>query len=134
MRGYVINLEEKTQENNTFRTVLYTARHSQLVVMSLLPGQDIGSEVHKNVDQFIRIERGQGKAILNGEEHSLRDGYTVMIPAGTEHNIINTSSSESMKLYTVYSPPEHEDKIVRVTKEDALTREEHFGGSTTQGL
>jgi len=131
MRGYIINLEEKTQENNTFRTVLYTTRHSQLVVMSLLPGQDIGSEIHKDVDQFIRVERGQGKAILNNEEHDLRDGYAVMIPAGTEHNIINTQSSESMKLYTVYSPPEHTDKTVHETKEEALTHEEHFDGSTT---
>ncbi|OIO50323.1 MAG: cupin [Candidatus Brennerbacteria bacterium CG11_big_fil_rev_8_21_14_0_20_43_10] len=131
MRGYIINLEEKTQENNTFRTVLYTTRHSQLVVMSLLPGQDIGSEIHKDVDQFIRVERGQGKAILNNEEHDLRDGYAVMIPAGTEHNIINTQSSESMKLYTVYSPPEHKDKTVHETKEEALTHEEHFDGSTT---
>ncbi len=131
MRGYIINLEEKTQENNTFRTVLYTTRHSQLVVMSLLPGQDIGIEVHKDVDQFIRVERGQGKAILDGEEQGLRDGYAVVIPAGTEHNIINTSSSESMKLYTVYSPPEHKDKTVHQTKEEALTHEEYFDGNTT---
>ncbi len=133
MRGYIVNIENRTEENDNFRTVLYTARHSQLVVMSLVPGQDIGTETHKNVDQFIRIEQGEGKAILNGEEQTIREGYAIVIPAGTEHNVINTSS-EKMRLYTIYSPPEHHDKIVHKTKDDALTNEEHFDGSTTQGV
>lgn len=120
MTGYTINIEEKTLQNENFREVLYTAQHSQLVVMSLLPNEEIGMEVHEIVDQFIRVEQGEAKAILNGEEHVLSDGVAIVVPAGTEHNIINTSSENKLKLYTIYSPAHHKDKTVHKTKQDAL--------------
>lgn len=120
MTGYVHNIEEATLQNDNFRQVLFTAQHSQLVVMSLLPNEDIGEEVHEIVDQFLRIEKGQGKAILNGEEHDLSDGSAIVVPAGTKHNIINTSSDTKMKLYTVYSPAHHKDGTIHATKADAL--------------
>lgn len=120
MTGYVVNIEQKTEENENFREVLFTGPKSQLVVMSLLPNEDIGTEVHKNTDQFIRIEEGEGKAILNGEEHMIKENSAIVIPAGTEHNIINTSSGEKLKLYTVYSPPNHKDKTIHKTKAEAL--------------
>lgn len=120
MSGYVVDIEQKTEINGNFREVLFTASHSQLVVMSLLPGEDIGMEVHENVDQFIRIEEGEGKAILNGEEHVVTDGSAIVVPAGTEHNIINTSSDKKLKLYTIYSPAEHRDKTIHKTKQEAL--------------
>lgn len=131
MKGYITNIEKLTLENENFRKVLYTAKHSQLVLMSLKPGEDIGEEVHE-LDQFIRVEAGSGKAVLDGVEHKLEDGSSVLIPEGTKHNIINTSESESLKLYSLYSPPEHKDGIVRETKEDAEEDEEHFDGKTTE--
>ena len=126
MTGYITNIEEKTLQNEYFREVLYTAQHSQLVVMSLLPGEEIGKEVHEIVDQFIRIEKGEGKAILNGEEFLLKDGSAVTVPAGIEHNIINTSSDTRLKLYTIYSPAHHKDKTVHKTKQDALVDKTDF--------
>lgn len=120
MAGFVTNIEDVTVNNNNFRQVLFTAPHSQLVVMSLLPNEDIGSETHANVDQFFRIEEGQGKTVLGGEEHPLSAGDVVVVPAGTEHNIINTSATEKLKLYTVYSPANHKDGVIHVTKQDAL--------------
>lgn len=130
--AYVINIEQETLLNQKFRRVLYTAKNSQLVVMSLLPHEEIGIETHQ-LDQFIRVERGEGKAILNGQEYELNDGSAVVIPAGTEHNIINTSTTEEMKLYTVYSPPNHQDGKVHVTKAEAVADEsEHFDGKTTE--
>lgn len=131
MKGYVVNIEKITEENNNFRKVLYTAKNSQLVLMSLKPGEEIGEEVH-NLDQFIRIEEGEGKAILDGVEHKIENGSAVVIPAGANHNIINTSSEKEMKLYTIYSPPEHQDGVVRVTKAEAEASEEHFDGTTTE--
>lgn len=131
MKGYVINLETATQSNTDFRRVLYTGVHSQLVLMHLNPQEEIGSEVH-TLDQFIRIERGTARAILDGVQHELTDGSAVIIPAGTNHNIINTSATEPVKLYTVYSPPEHRDGVVRHTKSDAESQEEHFSGQTTE--
>lgn len=119
MNGYIANIEEESLKNTYFREVLYTGQHSQLVVMSLKPNEDIGMEVHPIVDQFIRVESGSGKAILNGEEHDLGDGSALVIPAGTEHNIINTSDEEPLKLYTVYSPPHHKDGTIHKTKEEA---------------
>ena len=127
MTGYVINIEDKSLQNDYFREVLYTGQHSQLVVMSLNPNEEIGMEVHEIVDQFIRIEEGEGKAILNGEEHIISNGFAIVVPAGVEHNIINTSSEKKMKLYTVYSPAHHKDKTVHKTKQEAeLDTQDHI--------
>ncbi|NPV55348.1 MAG: cupin domain-containing protein [Anaerolineae bacterium] len=119
MAGYHIDIEKKTEENEYFREVLFTAPFSQLVIMSLKPGEEIGIETHLDTDQFIRIEEGQGKAILDGQVHELEDGSALVIPAGTEHNIINTSSKEALKLYTIYTPPEHPDGTIHKTKAEA---------------
>jgi mannose-6-phosphate isomerase-like protein (cupin superfamily) len=131
MKGYVADIGKISLENENFRRVLYTGKHSQLVVMSLQPNEEIGMEVHK-LDQFIRIESGTGKAVLDGVEHDIAAEYAVVIPAGTMHNIINTSATEKMKLYTVYSPAEHQDGVVRATKAEAEASEEHFDGKTTE--
>ncbi len=132
MHGYVANIEEASLENKNFRQVLYTDKNSQLVLMSLLPGEEIGEEVHQ-LDQFIRCESGTGKAILNGVEHEIGDGFAVLVPQGTLHNIINTSPDKDMKLYTLYSPPNHRDGVIHKTKADAEADEaEHFEGGTTE--
>ena len=131
MKGYVSNIEKDSLENNNFRKVLYTAPHCQLVLMSLLPKEEIGEEVH-TLDQFIRIEQGQGLAVLNDIEYPIEDGSAVVIPEGTKHNIINTSETESMKLYTLYAPPEHRDQVIHQTKNDALQDNEEFDGKTTE--
>ena len=123
MNGYVVNIKQRSIENNYVREVLYTASNIQLVVMSLKPGEDIGLETHHGVDQFIRVEAGRGKSILNGEEHDLEDGSAVVIPSGTQHNIFNVSQSEPLKLYTIYSPPQHPDGTIHRTKADALADE-----------
>ena len=123
MSGYVANIEKKSLENKYFREVLYTGPHSQLVLMSIAPGDDIGMETHKDVDQFFRVEKGIGRAILDGKEYNLEDGSAVVIPAGTEHNIINRSQSEPLKVYTIYSPPNHPDGTVHKTKAEALAYE-----------
>jgi mannose-6-phosphate isomerase-like protein (cupin superfamily) len=128
MKGYVSNIEKETLENNDFRRVLYTGKHSQLVLMSLKPGEEIGEEVHE-VDQFLRIEAGSGKAILDGVEHEITDGSAILVPAGAKHNIVNTGG-EAMKLYSLYAPPEHKDGTVHHTKAEAV--EEHFDGITTE--
>jgi len=131
MKGYVINIEEETKNNNNFRKVLYTAKNSQLVVMSLKAGEEIGEEVH-HLDQFLRIESGEGKAILDDIEHLIGDGFAIVVPAGTNHNIINTGEEE-MRIYTVYSPPNHRDGVIHQTKENAMAdEEEHFDGKTTE--
>lgn len=124
MKGYLANIEEETLQNENFRAVLFTGEHSQLVVMALGPGEEIGQETHHNIDQFIRIEAGNGKAILDGEEHHLEDDFALIIPAGVEHNIINTSQSEPLKLYSVYSPPEHPHGTIHHTKKEALAYEQ----------
>jgi mannose-6-phosphate isomerase-like protein (cupin superfamily) len=129
--GYTANIEEATIANENFRRVLYTAKHSQIVLMSLLPKEDIGEEVHQ-LDQFIRCESGQGKSVLNGIEHDFNDGFVVLVPAGTRHNIINTATDKAMKLYTVYSPPNHRDGVIHKTKADAESDNEHFDGKTTE--
>jgi mannose-6-phosphate isomerase-like protein (cupin superfamily) len=123
MGGYVTDIEAETLRNGSFRQVLFTGPHSQLVVMSLAPGEDIGMETHAGVDQFIRVERGEATAILDGVEHGLRDGSAVVIPAGTRHNIVNTSPAEPLKLYTLYAPPEHPDGTVHPTRADAMAAE-----------
>lgn len=119
MHGFVANIEELTSTNNNFRKVIYTGKYEQLVLMSLLPNEDIGVEIHDATDQFLRIEKGAGKVVINGEEHLLKDGSAIVVPAGAKHNIINTSSTDTMKLYTVYSPPHHRDGVVHKTKEEA---------------
>jgi mannose-6-phosphate isomerase-like protein (cupin superfamily) len=131
MKGYVENIEQLTKENNNFRKVLYTAHYSQLVLMNLLPGEEIGEEVH-GLDQFLRIESGTGKAVLDGVEHPIADGSAIVVPAGTRHNIINTSTADPMKLYTVYAPPDHEDAIIHITKADAIANDKPFNGKTTE--
>lgn len=131
MKGYVSNIEKLSIENEFFRKVLYTTKNSQLVLMSLKPGEDIGEEIH-HLDQFIRCEAGEGKAVLNGVEHAFSDGFSVVVPSGAKHNIINTSEDKSMKLYTLYSPPNHRDGVIHKTKKDAEADEsEHFDGKTT---
>jgi mannose-6-phosphate isomerase-like protein (cupin superfamily) len=133
MKGYIANIEDLTKENNNFRKVLYTSKYSQLVLMSLKPGEEIGEEVHNNIDQFFRIESGQGKVIIDGVENMVEDDFAVIVPAGASHNVINTSSDEPLKLYTIYSPPEHKDEIIHQTKEDALADEnDHFDGRTSE--
>lgn len=119
MKGFVIDLERKTMANEYFREVLFTSSKSQLVVMALQPGEEIGMEVHPDHDQFIRIESGEGKVIMDGEEHEIADGTGFIIPAGTQHNVINTSQ-EVMKLYTIYTPPEHKDGTIHKTKQEAI--------------
>lgn len=131
MKGYIINIEKAAIENQYFRKVLYTAKHCQLVVMSLKPGEDIGEEIHE-LDQFIRCEEGHGKAILDDVVHKISNGFSVIIPAGTKHNIINTSSDKPLKLYTLYAPPNHVDGTIHKTKADAEANEEHFDGVTTE--
>ena len=123
MEGYVINIEKKSLENEYFREVLFTGPHSQLVVMSIAPDDDIGMETHKDVDQFFRVEEGIGRAILNGKEYDLEDGSAVVIPAGTEHNIINRSKSKPLKVYTIYSPPNHPHGTIHKDKTEAIAYE-----------
>lgn len=132
MKGHFTNIEKDTLENNNFRKVLYTSKHSQLVLMSLRPKEEIGMEVHKDNDQFFRFEKGLGKCIIDGNEYELSDGVAVVVPAGAEHNIINTSDTEDLKLYTIYSPAHHKDGIVRVTKEEAEANEAEFDGATSE--
>lgn len=131
MKGITTNIDKNSLENDYFRKVLYTAKHSQLVLMSLKPNEDIGEETHQ-LDQFIRCEQGVGKAILDGTEYSIEAGVAVLVPAGTKHNIINTSPDQAMKLYTVYAPPNHRDGVVHKTKADAKADTEHFDGDTTE--
>ncbi len=131
MKGFITKIEKDAIENEFFRKVLYTAKHCQLVVMSLKAGEDIGEEVHQ-LDQFIRCEGGVGKAVLDGVEYAISPGVAVLVPAGAKHNIINTSSSEPMKLYTLYSPPNHKDGVVHKTKADAESDTEHFDGKTSE--
>jgi mannose-6-phosphate isomerase-like protein (cupin superfamily) len=127
MKGYVHNIEEEALANEYFRKVLYTDERLQLVVMALKPGEDIGMEVH-HLDQFIRVEAGEGEAILDGEAHAIGDGSVIIVPAGTEHNITNISKDAPMKLYTLYAPPDHRPGTIHKTKEDALAdKEDHYG-------
>jgi mannose-6-phosphate isomerase-like protein (cupin superfamily) len=132
VKGFVISLESETKKNGDFRRVLYTGKHSQLVLMSLKSGEEIGMETHSDVDQFFRFDDGEGKVIIDGVEHPVKNGTGVVVPAGAKHNVINTSKQKELKLYTIYSPPEHQDKVVRHTKAEALAKEEHFDGKTTE--
>lgn len=132
MKGYVINIEKETIENANFRKVLYTAKQSQLVLMNLKPKEEIGMEVHPDNDQFFRFEKGQGKVIIDGNEYGVGNGFAVVVPSGAQHNVINTSESEPLKLYTIYSPAHHKDGIVRLTKEEAEADGPEFDGKTTE--
>lgn len=132
MRGYTANIEEATKENNNFRKVLYTGKHSQLVLMSLKPNEEIGMEVHPDNDQFFRFESGVGKCLIDGNEYDVGDGVAVVVPSGAQHNVINTSDSEDLKLYTIYSPAHHQDGVVRSTKAEAEADGPEFDGMTTE--
>jgi len=132
MKGFNTNIEKETLANSNFRRVLYTSKHSQLVLMSLKPSQEIGMEIHNENDQFFRFEQGQGKVIIDGNEYEVSDGSAIVVPAGAEHNVLNVSDSEDLKLYTIYSPAHHKDGIVRATKEEAEANEAEFDGVTTE--
>ena len=132
MRGFHANLEEETRKNADFRRVLYTGKHSQLVLMSLKPGEEIGAKVHEDHDPFFRFEEGEGQALIDDNVYAVNDGGGIVVPAGARHNVINTSKRAALKLYTIYSPPEHQDKVVRRTKAQALAAEEHFDGKTSE--
>lgn len=132
MKGYRGDIEKDTIENSNFRKVLYTGHHSQLVLMSLAPGEEIGLETHPDNDQFFRFEAGEGKCVIDGNEYAVGDGVAIIIPAGAKHNVINTSTTEALKMYTIYSPAHHKDGIVRTTKADAMANEAEFDGVTTE--
>jgi mannose-6-phosphate isomerase-like protein (cupin superfamily) len=132
MKGFYTDIEKDTLENENFRKVLYTGKNSQLVLMSLAPKEEIGMEIHKDNDQFFRFEKGQGKVVIDGNEYEVSDGSAVVVPAGAEHNVINVSDTEPLKLYTIYSPAHHKDGIVRATKQEAIENEAEFDGKTTE--
>lgn len=127
MTGYLDNIETLTIENENFRQVLFTSEHSQLVIMALKPNESIGLEVHEVVDQFFRVEVGEGKLVIDGLEHKIKDGDAFIVPAGTQHNVINSSTEKPLKLYTLYSPPHHKDGVLHKTKLEAETdTEDHL--------
>lgn len=130
MNGYTTNIEQLSLDNDNFRKVIYTDKNTQLVLMSLLPNEDIGEEVH-DVDQFLRVEKGSGTAVLNDIPHDIADGSAIVVPAGTKHNLINGDVGP-MKLYTLYMPPHHRDGVIHATKAEAEKSEEHFDGTTTE--
>jgi len=134
MKGFKSNIENDTLKNKNFRKVLYSASHCQLVLMSLKPKEEIGLETHKKNDQFFRFEAGRGRVVIDGNKYTVKDGDAVIIPAGAKHNVINTSATEELKMYTIYSPPHHKDQIVRKTKEEAEANDEEFDGKTTEKL
>lgn len=131
MKGFVEDIEELIDDNNDFRRVLYTGRHLQLVLMALKPGEDIGEEVHPDHDQFFRVEKGKGEVWIDGERTKIKSGDAILVPAGAKHNVVNIGD-KSLKLYTIYGPPDHRDGVVRTTKADAEAVEEHFDGGTTE--
>jgi len=132
MKGFKSNIEKETLSNTNFRHVLYTGKYSQLVLMNLKPGEEIGEEVHKTVDQFFRFEKGDGIVSIDGNKYKVADGDAVVVPAGAKHNVTNSSKTKELKLYTIYSPPEHQDGTVRKTKAEALAKPEEFDGKTTE--
>lgn len=129
-KGYKTNIEKLTEENDNFRKVLYTGERCQLVLMSLLPNEDIGMEIHPDNDQFFRFEKGSGKVLINETEYDVVDGDAIVVPAGSSHNVI--SGADGLKLYTIYSPAHHKDGIIRATKEEAEKNEEDFDGVTSE--
>lgn len=132
MKGFLTDIETATRTNSNFRKALYTGKHSQLVLMSLAVGEEIGMETHPDNDQFFRFEMGQGKCIFDGNEYEVHDGDAVIVPAGAKHNVINISKTEELKLYTIYSPAHHKDGIVRRTRAEAMANEAEFDGVTTE--
>jgi len=132
MHGYHANIEKLTIENSNFRQVLYTGKHCQLVLMSIAPNDEIGMEIHDENDQFFRFESGTGRVTIDEAVYEVTDGDVIIVPAGAKHNVENTSSEESLKLYTIYSPPHHKDSIVRATKAEAIAQEADFDGVTTE--
>jgi len=132
MQWFHKNIEEATLENTLFRQVLYTGKNMQLVLMTLKPLEEIGMEIHPTNDQFFRFEQGIGKCIIDGNEYMVEDGDAVIIPAGSEHNVINTSNDQDLKMYTLYAPPHHTDKTIHMTREDAIHDDEDFDGKTTE--
>jgi mannose-6-phosphate isomerase-like protein (cupin superfamily) len=132
MKGFVTNIEREAVSNTDFRRVLYTGKHSQLVLMCLLPNQEIGMETHPDNDQFFRFEKGHGKCVIDGNQYEFSDGSAIVVPAGARHNIINTSDTENLKLYTVYSPAHHKNDIVRASKAAAEADSPEFDGITTE--
>ena len=131
-KGYKGEIEKLTVENTNFRQVLYTGKHSQLVLMSLAPSEEIGRETHTGNDQFFRFEKGSGKVVIDGTEYEVKAGDAVVVPSGSKHNIINASVSEDLKLYTIYSPAHHQDGVVRATKAEAEADGPEFDGKTTE--
>ncbi len=132
MKGFKSNIEKDTIKNKNFRKVLYTSAHSQLLLMSLKPKEEIGAETHAENDQFVRFEGGKGRVEIDDNKYVVKDGDAVVIPAGARHNVINTSATEELKIYTIYSPPHHKDQIVRKTKEEAEADDEEFDGKMTE--
>lgn len=132
MKGYKTNIEKDTLKNKNFRKVLYSGPHLQLVLMSLKPKEEIGLETHWENDQFLRFEGGKGRVIIDKTSYNVKDGDVVIVPSGAKHNVINTSASEDLKLYTIYAPPHHKDQIVRKTKAEAEANDEEFDGKTTE--
>lgn len=132
MKGFKINIDKITRDNTNFRKVLYTSKHSQLVLMSLQPKEEIGEEIHPDNDQFFRIESGQGKCVIDGNEYEIKEGDAIVIPAGAKHNIISTETNAGLKMYTIYSPAHHKDKLVRTTKKEAEMAGVEFDGVTTE--
>lgn len=130
MKGYTTNIEKLSLDNNNFRQVLYTTQNSQLVLMSLVSGEDIGEEIH-DVDQFFRVEAGEGEVIIDGVSHHITDGSAIVVPAGAKHNVINSGEGD-LKLYTIYMPPHHKDATIHPTKSVAESDDEHFDGVTTE--
>lgn len=131
MKGFVQNIEEVTEQNTDFRRVIYTGTQLQLVLMSLMPGEEIGAEVHEDRDQFFRVEAGSGKVSIDGADHHVKADDAIIIPAGAKHNVVNTGK-ESLKMYTLYAPPEHRDALVQHAKPGPDEPEEHFDGKTTE--
>ncbi|NYT86019.1 cupin domain-containing protein [Pollutimonas harenae] len=129
MKGFVQNIEKLTIENDNFRKVLYTGKHMQLVLMTLQPGEEIGAEVHETHDQFLRIEEGKGRVFIDDNTYEIQDDDAIVVPAGAQHNVVNTGS-EPLRLYTLYGPPEHREGVLHATKADE--QEEHFDGTTTE--
>ncbi|OPY37259.1 MAG: Cupin domain protein [Methanoregula sp. PtaU1.Bin006] len=131
-KGFVTDIEKATLANTDFRHVLYTGKFSQLVLMSLKPKEEIGEEVHETVDQFFRFEDGEGLVVIDGVKHAVRNGSAVVVPSGARHNVINTSAKNPLKLYTIYSPPEHIDGTIRKTRQEAIDQPEEYNGKPTE--